>query len=109
MNELKNIYPIRDCEFEEKDNLVVVKYFNKKPSFIEKIFFKKQLKKPFKIDLDEIGSFIWHKCNGENTVEDLVSLAKEEFKEKVNPAEDRVETFIKQMSKNKLVKLFEKK
>lgn len=106
--EMKSLYPLRNCEFEIVDGLVIVNYFNKKPSFIEKLFFKKQLNKPYKIDLDEIGSFVWQQCSGENNIEKISSLAEAEFGEKVKPASERVELFIKQMEKNKLIKLYEK-
>ena len=108
MSEIKKLFPIKDCEFEENNNLVTVLLKNKKPSFIEKLFFKKHLEKPYKIDLDEIGSFIWHKCSGENSVEEITVLAKQEFHDKMEKAEARVELFISQMTKNKLIKLYEK-
>lgn len=109
MIELNSLYPIRDCDFEEIDGLVVVFYLNKKPSFIEKIFFKKQLNKPYKIDLDEIGSFIWHLCDGKKNVEEIIKTAQSHFNEKIEPAEQRVHLFINQMNKNHLIKLYEKK
>ncbi len=108
MMEIKELFPIQDCEFEINDKLITVSYTNKKPSFIEKIFFRNQLKKPYKVDLDEIGSFIWKNCNGKNTVEDIINLSKNEFNENVSPAEQRVVLFINQMTKNKLIKLYKK-
>ena len=30
--------------------------------------------------LDEVGTFIWHRCDGEHTVEDLVEALREEYK-----------------------------
>jgi hypothetical protein len=109
MTDFKTLYPIRDCDFEEKDNLVVVLFQNKKPSFIEKLFFKKQLEKPYKIDLDEIGSFIWHLCDGKKNIGEITNSAKERFLEKIEPAGQRVELFINQMTKNRIIKLYEKK
>ena len=109
MDNFDLLYPIRDCNFEENNDLVTVLYKNKKPSFIEKIFFKKQIDKPYKIDLDEIGTFIWHLCDGKKNVREITQSAKDHFQEKIEPAEHRVELFINQMTKNHLIKLYRKK
>ena len=105
--EYLKLIPKRICEDEENDGIVTVLYF-KKPTFIEKLFFRKMLNKPYKIDLDEIGSFIWGKINALLNVKEIVKLAKEHFGEKIEPAEDRVVQFMKQMYSTKLIMLFEK-
>ena len=109
MKNYQSIYPFKACEFEETDGLITVLYKNPKPSFIERIFFKKLAKKPYKIDLDKIGTFIWKLCDGKNKVEDIIEKARREFGVEIEPAEDRVEKYIKQLSSTKLVNLFEKK
>ena len=91
------------------DSMITVNYKKEKLTFIEKLFFKKQSAKPHKIDLDEIGSFIWLLCDGEKNVDEITKLAKHHFLDKIEPAKDRVELFINQMHKNKLVSLYEKK
>ena len=101
------LYPFRKCEHEYNDNLVVV-LFKKKPTFIEKIFFRKMIDKPYKIDLDEVGSFIWELCDGKNDLSDILQKVKNNFGDKVNPAEERVLNFIKQMKNTKLIQLYEK-
>ena len=58
MGKLGNIYPVKNCEHELNNDLVTVLYKKEKVGFIERTFFKKQSIKPYKIDLDEIGSFI---------------------------------------------------
>ena len=60
------------------------------------------------IDLDEIGSFIWGEINKSNSVENIVELTKQHFGEKVEPAENRVVQFMKQMHSTKLIMLYEK-
>jgi hypothetical protein len=105
--EYLELIPKRICEDELNDGIVTVLYF-KKPTFIEKLFFRKTLNKPYKIDLDEIGSFIWGKINASLNVEEIVKLAKAHFEEKIEPAEDRVVQFMKQMHSTKLIMLYEK-
>ena len=109
MKSLEKVYPFRNCEYEKKNNLVTVLYKKEKLTFIEKTFFKKDSVKPHKIDLDEIGSYIWHLCDGEKNVGEITEIAKEHFGDKIKPAKERVELFINQMSKNKLIRLYEKK
>lgn len=109
MEILDDVYPIRDCEDEMNNDLVTVLYRKKKLNIIERIFFKKLSSKPYKIDLDEIGSYIWNLCDGKNNVEQITEISREHFKDKIEPANERVELFIKQMNKNKLVKLYKKK
>lgn len=108
MDNYLNLYPMRLCEFEEDKGLIVVNYYEQNPSFIEKIFFKKYLKIPFKIDLDEIGSFIYPLCDGKRTIAEIIEESKLKFGEKIEPAEDRVIKFMKQLHSKKLIQLFKK-
>jgi len=105
--EYLELIPKRICESETNNGIVTVLYF-KKPTFIEKIFFRKLINKPYKIDLDEIGSFIWDKINAFISVKEIIKLANEKFGEQIEPAENRVVQFMKQMHSNKLIMLFEK-
>ncbi len=107
MNDILNAYPVHKCEWEEKNGLITV--LVKKPlNFIEKIFFKKMLDKPFRVDLDKIGSFVWKNCTGDKTVSDIVKLCVKEFGDEVEPAEERVKLFIEQLNKNRMIQLFMK-
>ena len=108
MDDIKELYPVRLCEHEIQDGLVVVLFKNTKPSFIERIFFKKLIEKPYKIDLDEVGSFIWHLCEGNRSIADIMKVTHDEFGENIEPVEDRVTQFIKQMHKTKLIQLYKK-
>jgi len=105
--EYLKLIPEKLCEEEINDGLITV-LFIKKPSIIEKIFFRNLINKPHKIDLDEIGSFIWGEINKSNSVENIVELTKQHFGEKVEPAENRVVQFMKQMHSTKLIMLYEK-
>jgi hypothetical protein len=109
MDSFEKVIPVRNCEHEINNELVTVLYRKKKLTFIEKIFFKKWSTKPYKIDLDKIGSYIWNLCDGKRNVSEITEISREQFSEKIEPANERVELFIKQMNKNKLISLFEKK
>ncbi|MBL1215313.1 MAG: PqqD family protein [Ignavibacteriae bacterium] len=101
-------YPKRVCEFEVNDELVTVLFKKEKLTFVEKTFFKSRASKPHKIDLDEIGSFVWHLCDGKNSVNSIVEKGREHFGEKIEPAEDRLELFLTEMNKNRLIQIFKK-
>lgn len=109
MSEFREVYPVRNCKYEKNDNIVTVLYKKEKLTFIEKTFFKKQSAKPHKIDLDEIGSFIWLAIDGKKNVGEITKIASKHFGDKIEPANERTELFINQMHKNKLVSLFKKK
>lgn len=109
MSDLTKVYPVRNCETETKNGLITVLYKKEKLTFIEKTFFKKQSAKPHKIDLDEIGSFIWLSIDGKRNIGEIIEIADKHFGEKISPTKERVELFVNQMHKNKLVSLFEKK
>jgi len=104
----KELFPKRLTEFEKDNGLITVLFKKEKPSIIEKLFFKSLLDKPYKIDLDEIGTYVWEQCNGDKSISQISELAKQHFGEKIEPCNERIELFIKQLNKNKLVGLFEK-
>jgi hypothetical protein len=105
---IEELFPKRIFEHEEQNGVITVLYFEKNPTFVEKVFFKKQLKKPRKIELDEIGSFVWLLCDGTKSVKEITHKAEEHFGEKIKPAKERTELFIEQLYRAKLIELFEK-
>ncbi len=109
MENIDALYPVRVCEYEIEDGLTVVHYVDPNPPKIIKWFFKKLAQKPQKIDLDEIGSYVWENCDGNNSVAEISNKLREKFGEKVEPAEERVTQFIHQMNGTQLIKLYEKK
>lgn len=107
--EIDNTYPMRTVDFEENEGLVILKFKNPKPSFLDKYVFKDYLKRDIKLDLDEIGSFIWNKCDGKVSIKDIAEKTKEQFGENVEQIDERVKLFIDRMSKNHFVKLYKKR
>ncbi|MBN1638091.1 MAG: PqqD family protein [Ignavibacteriales bacterium] len=109
MTDYKYLYPVQSCESEVNNELITLLHKKKKPTFIEKTFFKKYINKIYKIDLDEIGSFVWQQINGKNSIGDIINATENKFGEKVKPTEERVTLFIKQLHKNKFIQLFQRK
>lgn len=103
------LIPVRICEHEEKNGVLTVLFDSKSTSFLDRVFFSKLSKKPSKIDLDEIGSFIWNQIDGKTSVMEIMAIAREKFENKIEPAEERVAEFFRQMAVTKLIGLYEKK
>lgn len=106
MKNLLKTYPVRRVEYETNDEIVTLLIKNENPTIIEKFFFKKHINKVLKIDLDRIGTFVWKECSGKKNVEEISNLAELEFGDEIKPAEARVQTFIKQLYKNRFIQLY---
>ena len=64
-----------------------------------------RLKYPyFKINLDEVGSFIMEHCNGKLTVREIGEALHKEFGDKVSPLYDRLAQFLKHLERNQFIK-----
>jgi len=78
-----------------------------KPKYRHPLFVKHVLphmKRPnYKINLDDIGTFIWDLCDGKNTVEEIGNKLKETFGDKVEPLYDRLRIFFQNLEKNKFI------
>ena len=102
------LYPLRECSFEENEGKITVNFLNPDPSFMDKYIFKKLSRKPAKIDLDDIGSFLWPYFDGKHTVKEIIEIGANKFDDKIFPAEERILKFVMQMAETRLIKLYQK-
>ena len=58
-----------------------------------------------KVELDEIGSFVWRQCDGKTTVEDLVKRLSRKYKLPRKEAEYSTTMFVRELAKKQLVAL----
>lgn len=80
--------PVRQTDWIEEDGIVklkIIKFKSKAGRWL-----CKALRKPnyFLVNLDEIGSFIWKRCNGKNSIEEILrelerKFGKERMKERL--------------------------
>lgn len=64
----------------------------------------KRMPKPFmKIRLDEVGSFLWERIDGERTLGELALALSQEFGDRVEPAPQRVGLFFRDLMKGHFV------
>ena len=78
------------------------------PKFRRRLWrnFLKYMKYPnFKIHLDEVGSFLWERCDGRRTVGELSAGLRERFAERVEPAEERTSVFFRRLKDAHAVRL----
>ncbi|WDV47205.1 PqqD family protein [Clostridiaceae bacterium M8S5] len=54
-------------------------------------------------ELNEVASMIWANLDGENAINDLVSMIAEEYKVDINIVKEDVNKFITEMVKNKVI------
>lgn len=94
--------PVRQIEWMEENEKVSLKVIKFKGKFGQ--WLCRGLKKPnyFFINLDEIGSFIWKRCNGKNSIEDILEELKEKYdREKIK---ERLLTFLIMLNKYGYIK-----
>jgi hypothetical protein len=53
--------------------------------------------------IDDVGAFIWARCDGSHTVDDLVAAVLEEFDAPLQAVRDDVVTFLEELSAESLL------
>ena len=94
--------PAVDSETSEKQtvNLLLPRYGEGR---IGK-FLERHLKStPIKVKLDEFGSEVWQLCNGRRRVSEIGHVLEKKFGEKVEPVNDRLALFFKQLERGKCI------
>ena len=102
---LLDLTPVAAAEAEEKDGHVVV---------IRPQPVSRGLRAPVdwliyllavrRLQLDEVGSFCWRHMDGRRTAGDIAKALRNEFGDTVEPAEERLGTFIRMLQREELVR-----
>lgn len=104
-----NVVPKRLVESKEGPDgrtLLLVPRFRK--GFFAK-WLQPRLKKPYiNVKLDEIGSFVWNRIDGVNTVEQIALAMQSELGKKAEPVKKRLDFFLINLYKNKFVEYLQK-
>lgn len=58
-----------------------------------------------RIRLDEIGTIVWKRCDGETPARLIAEELRREFGQKIEPAEHRLRDFIMKMCRARMVKI----
>ena len=59
----------------------------------------------YRIRLDEIGTTVWQLCDGTTTGREIAEELRSQFGDRVEPAEDRLQRFITQMLRARMIGL----
>jgi len=92
-------------ELNPETNFIILK----KPKFKNKHLVKylmPYLKRPdFKINLDEIGSFVWTNIDGQTSIEEIADRLDLKFGNRIKPVNDRLGQFVQSLLQNKFIVL----
>jgi hypothetical protein len=70
-------------------------------------YLQPRLKKPYmRVKLDDIGTFVWKRCDGNTDLEALARLMRDEFGEKIEPAAERLQQFLTILKRSQFVELY---
>jgi hypothetical protein len=101
---LLELIPHKNIQAEKSEggSYILLKPKYKHPWFVKNIL--PRLQNPyFKVKLDDIGSFIWELCDGQNSVEQIAREMKTKFGDKVEPLYERLGTYFQNLEKNKFI------
>lgn len=101
------ITPKRLVEWESNPDGTVALLVPKFENTLLRRWLMPRLKRPhIRMSLDEIGTFFWLHCDGSNTVEQIAERMRERFGDKVDPALDRLKTFLQQLERERCISVF---
>jgi hypothetical protein len=101
---LLDLTPVASADIEEKDGRVVV--IRPKPvtrGLRAPIDWLIYLLAAHRIRLDEVGSFCWRRMDGRRTVGEIAEAMRAELGPSIEPAEERLGTFIRWLQREELV------
>lgn len=103
--QLNNEYiPVRECEYKIKGGIVTVIFTKFEKTWLDKII-KPKKEKIAKIELDDIGSFVWLNCDGKKNINDIIKLTEIEFDNK-DKISERVQLFLTQLESKKFIRFY---
>lgn len=107
-NELPNLLeltPQRVVDSTKRDDgridLVVPKFRHK---WLKKFFMKKLKQPTWRVELDEVGSFVWQNVDGIKNVGKIGKELENEFGEKVEPVYERLNQFFYMMRNQEFIR-----
>jgi hypothetical protein len=101
---LLKLIPIRNIDWkkDEQGLIVLLKPKIKNPFLARHVL--PRLKSPhYRISLDEVGSFIWERCDGIQTVKEIADSLRKRFGDKVEPLYERLSLFLQSLERNRFI------
>ena len=101
---LLDLKPSRNVEWETGDGEGVVLLVPKFRGPVLQKWLVPLLRQPaFRIRLDEVGSFIWRRCDGITPVSVIAAQLSERFGPGVEPLYERIELFLSKMQRDEFI------
>jgi hypothetical protein len=88
------LLPLRHCEWEESEGRVTLLVPRLGRGLAARMLGRWFSPRPFRVHLDDVGSFVWHRCDGATPVSEIAGGLREEFSERIEPAEERLVEFL---------------
>ncbi|MFN0157000.1 MAG: PqqD family protein [Bacteroidota bacterium] len=96
--------PMRRYGYEEReDNLIRIVIPRFTDGFFGRIMKRIAVQTEDRLNLDALGTYVYRRCDGERTVEEIARGMKEELGEQAEPVEGRLRLFIQEMFKRNLI------
>ncbi len=99
------LIPVQKVGQDEEDGLLVLL----RPRFMRGPFawwLQPHLKRPhFRVKLDEIGSFVWRRCDGETTVAQIAEAMEEALGDSAEKAVDRLNLFLGELHRGGMIEM----
>ena len=98
--------PLRTLKWETRDNELIVLLIPKFRNRLAKKWFVPMLARPhIRVKLDAFGSYLWSRCDGNTTVEEIGEQMARKFGEPVEPLYDRIGKFVQTLARDKFIML----
>ena len=59
----------------------------------------------YRIRLDDVGTFIWKACDGETSLTVIAGRLRDEFGDRVEPADERLARFVQSMRRSRMIEV----
>lgn len=97
--------PIPDVvhEFDREGRTILLrpKFLSPRLRWLQRLMHKPH----FKVKLDEVGACLWKHVDGQRNGSQLSQILREQFEERVEPAETRTAAFLRQLALGRFIRL----
>jgi Coenzyme PQQ synthesis protein D (PqqD) len=101
---LLELVPQRIAEHETDEAGIVTVLMPRFRNRIMKRLIEPRHRSPFiRIKLDEIGSAVWLLCDGRRNVREIAEQLRDQFKEKIEPCNDRLGLFFRELENARFI------
>ena len=92
-----DLVPRRACEWRDDEDRVALMVPRMGRGRLGRGLSRLLRSRPYQVHLDDVGSFVWRRCDGSATVAEIAGAMHDAFGEKIEPVEDRLVSFLQQL------------